>query len=98
MSEITPTRTAFLDLQEERRGMDEGYRFLDEKRLVLAAEILRVLGEYEQAWDKLSRRYTKAAEALMAAVSRHGLEGMQIYPPCATLRRSSKRVGTPCWG
>ena len=81
MSEITPTRTAFLELQEERRGMDEGYRFLDEKRLVLAAEILRVLGEYEQAWGELSRRYTKAAKALMEAVSRHGLEGMQIYPP-----------------
>ena len=81
MSEITPTRTAVLELQEERRGMEEGYRFLDEKRLVLAAEILRVLGEYEQAWGELGRRYGEAAAALAAALTRHGLEGMQLYPP-----------------
>jgi V/A-type H+-transporting ATPase subunit D len=83
MSEITPTRTAVLELQEERRGMEEGYRFLDEKRLVLAAEILRVLGDYQQAWGALSQDYVKAADALLAAVTRHGLEGMQIYPPAS---------------
>ena len=33
-----PTQSAFLELKEERVGMQEGYRFLDEKRLILAAE------------------------------------------------------------
>jgi V/A-type H+-transporting ATPase subunit D len=33
---IVPTRSAFLKLKDERSGMREGYRFLDEKRLILA--------------------------------------------------------------
>jgi V/A-type H+-transporting ATPase subunit D len=41
---IVPTRSAFLELKEERSGMREGYRSLDEKRLILAAEILAELG------------------------------------------------------
>ena len=48
--DITPTRSAALDLKDERRAMQEGYTFLDEKCLVLAAEMLG-----------RARRYTLAA-------------------------------------
>jgi len=80
MREVTPTQSALLELREERRGMDEGYRFLDEKRLVLAAEALRQLARYEAAMAEFNQRFAQAGDALKAAVARHGLEGLEVYP------------------
>lgn len=82
--EITPTQSAFLELKEERAGMQEGYGFLDEKRLILAAEILAELGRYEQEMTGLCAVYRQAGAALRAAVARHGLEGLDLYPRAAT--------------
>jgi V/A-type H+-transporting ATPase subunit D len=84
MSEITPTRAAVLELQDERRSMREGYEFLDEKRLLLAAEMLRELKRYESLWAQFQLRLQEAAQALREAVARHGFEGVQVYP-AATL-------------
>lgn len=84
MREVTPTQSALLELREERRGMDEGYRFLDEKRLVLAAEALRQLACYEAAMEAFSQRFAQASDALQAAVARHGLEGLEVYPVLST--------------
>jgi len=81
MSEITPTRSAYLELREEREGMQEGYRFLDEKRLVLAAEILQQLKQYEQLMSRFRIAYNEAARSLKRAIARHGLIGMEHYPP-----------------
>lgn len=81
MSEITPTRAAVLELQDERRAMREGYEFLDEKRLLLAAEMLRELKRYENLWAQFQVRLQEAAQALREAVARHGFEGVQVYPP-----------------
>ncbi len=61
--------------------MQEGYRFLDEKRLVLAAEIVRELARYESLARDFSTAMATAREALAQAVARHGLEGLQVYPP-----------------
>jgi vacuolar-type H+-ATPase subunit D/Vma8 len=47
--ELIPTQSAFLELTAERAGMREGYRFLDEKRLILASEILANLDAYDAA-------------------------------------------------
>jgi V/A-type H+-transporting ATPase subunit D len=80
MSEITPTRAAVLELQDERRSMREGYEFLDEKRLLLAAEMLRELKRYERQWAQFQVRLQEAAQALREAVARHGFEGVQVYP------------------
>ncbi len=79
MRDIVPTHSALLDLREERGGMQEGYQFLDEKRLVLAAEIVRELQRYEGGRQRFDRLFAEAAAALQAAVLRHGLEGMQVY-------------------
>src|SRR5690606_20236284 len=80
-----PTRTTLLELREERQIMQEGYRFLDEKRLLLAAEILRQLALYEAAMDQFRDRQQAAMEALRDAVGRHGLEALSLYPaPFAT--------------
>ena len=42
MAEIVPTRSAALELADERDLMRQGYRFLDEKRVLLASEMLRL--------------------------------------------------------
>ena len=39
--EILATRVAFLELKDERRLIQEGYELLDEKRVLLATEIMR---------------------------------------------------------
>ena len=80
MNDVTPTHSAYLELLEERQGMGEGYQFLDEKRLVLAAEILRELSRFEQTLPDFRSDYRRAGEALQAALSRHGLGGLEVYP------------------
>ena len=47
MNPVTPTRSAVLELREERRALQEGHAFLDEKCLLLAAEMVRGLRRYE---------------------------------------------------
>jgi V/A-type H+/Na+-transporting ATPase subunit D len=79
--EVIPTHSAYLELKEERVGMQEGYHFLDEKRLILAAEILKDLDIYSKELDAFDADYAVAAQALRAAVGRHGLEGLSLYPP-----------------
>ncbi len=83
--EAIPTHSAFLELKEERAGMQEGYRFLDEKRLILASEILTALADYSKELAAFRADYAAAGQALRAAVARHGLEGLSIYPPAPRL-------------
>jgi V/A-type H+-transporting ATPase subunit D len=77
---LSPSRSAFLELKEERQLVREGFEFLDEKRVILAQEMLRRL----KAWKALRERYDAlhedAAAALARAVGRHGLDGLGIYP------------------
>jgi len=80
MEITTPTRSALLELQEERQGMEEGYHFLDEKRLILAAEIVRELEKYDHVLELFGAASTAARNALRAAAARHGLQGLQVYP------------------
>jgi len=87
--EIAPTRSAFLDLRDERESMREGYGFLDEKRLILASEILDELKRYEQEMEDFRQAYGTASAALRAAVARHGLEGLELYP---TTRPSGNKL------
>ena len=81
MSEISPTRSAIIELKDERRAMHEGHVFLDEKCLLLAGEILRQLQLYAQLQRAMTDLQAAAGAALQAAVSRHGLNGLQVYPP-----------------
>jgi V/A-type H+-transporting ATPase subunit D len=81
MSELTPSRSAVVALKEERKAMQEGYVFLDEKCLLLAGAMLRELRAYETLIAELHGLQKEAAAALRAAVMRHGLQGLQSYPP-----------------
>lgn len=80
MSEASPTRAVVLELKEEQKAMHEGYVFLDEKCLLLAGEILRELARYAELDRALLGAHQAAILALQAAVARHGLDDLQVYP------------------
>ncbi len=100
MRDVAPTRSAAIALSEERQLMRQGFGFIEEKRMLLAAEILRQLRLYETARDKQEDLRRAAAEALARAVERHGLEALQAYPvPAASPRppavTASRFLGVP---
>lgn len=80
MSDFSPTRSAVIEMKDERRAMHEGYVFLDEKCLLLAGEILRQLAMHGRLQQRFAALHQAALTALQAAVSRHGLQGLQVYP------------------
>jgi V/A-type H+-transporting ATPase subunit D len=80
MGEFTPTRSLAIALADERRTMREGYAFLDEKCLLLAGEMLREVRRHRALVDELAPLQAKTERALAAALLRHGLNGLQVYP------------------
>jgi len=81
MADNTASRATLLALRRDRRIIEEGHRFLDERRVALAHELLRRARRYEELRAALERRHAQARVALAAAVGRHGLEGVQSHPP-----------------
>ncbi len=81
MSDVSPTRSAVIEMKDERRAMHEGYVFLDEKCLLLAGEILRELAHHGRLQREWLQLHDSALAALQSAVARHGLQGLQVYPP-----------------
>ena len=79
-NEQVPTRSAMLQLREEQGIIHEAYDFLDEKRLLLAAELLQQLNQYEKLLAEYEKLNQRAEQALVATVRRHGLQGTQVYP------------------
>lgn len=75
------TKSAALALADERALMRQGHQFLDEKRMLLAAEMLRGLKQHETLSADLAQALQAAQAALKLALQRHGLEGLQAYPP-----------------
>jgi len=78
--EQAPTRAAVLELRAERGMVEEAYDFLDEKRLLLAAELVRQLDRYEALGSEVREKTRTARDRLQAAVQRHGLQGLSVYP------------------
>jgi len=93
MSDANPTRSAVIEMKDERRAMHEGYVFLDEKCLLLAGEILRELERHGRLQREFLTLHDAATAALQAAVARHGLQGLQVYPP-TDLGRAQVRTRT----
>ena len=96
MSEASPTRAAVLELKDEQRAMHEGYVFLDEKCLLLAGEILRELARHAEFDRSMLAAHQTAIQALQAAVARHGLADLQVYPALdqahAVLARETRSI------
>lgn len=80
MSEIIPTRGAARALAEERSLVETGFEFLDEKRMLLAATLLKELKAWQDLRDEYTAQSADALEVLKSGVARHGLEGLQLYP------------------
>ena len=78
-----PTRAAILSLREERVVVGEAYDFLDEKRLLLASELLRQLETYARLSARIEALAQSAGRRLAAAIGHHGLQGLGVYPAAA---------------
>lgn len=83
MAEGSASRAALLALRRDRRVIEEGHRFLDEKRVALAHELLRRSRDYTAQRAAFLQQAAQARLTLAAAIGRHGLEGLQVYPPQA---------------
>jgi len=79
--ELAITRVAFLELKDEQRLVQEGYELLDEKRILLAAEIHRQLARLRtlRANSRLARK--AARDSVIEALDCHGLDELSVYPP-----------------
>jgi V/A-type H+/Na+-transporting ATPase subunit D len=80
MPEFSVSRAALLEVRRERVVVEEGHRFLDEKRILIAQELLKRLGHYQTLMQRWNQTLRVAQETLKSAVIRHGLEGLQVYP------------------
>ena len=80
MADVAPSRSAILELRDERQAMVEGHAFLDEKCLAIAAEIVKELSRYLALEADLKRASREAARALAAAIARHGLAELGLHP------------------
>ena len=78
--EVIATRVAFLELKDERRLVQEGYELLDEKRVLLATEMLRQLRHYLALRDDLSQNEQQARTALDAATDAYGFDDLTVEP------------------
>lgn len=80
MADVAPSRSAILELRDERQAMVEGHAFLDEKCLAIAAEIVRELARYLDLEAGFLGASRDASRALQAAIGRHGLAELLAYP------------------
>jgi len=79
--EVPTTRIALLELKDEQRLVKEGYSLLDEKRILLAAEIRRVLERLRIRRAQMTAGEEAARTAVVAALLREGLDGLAVHPP-----------------
>ena len=102
MAELARTRTAsrsaFLDLQDEQRLVNDGYEFLDEKRILLAAELLRQRSAWRDARTAFLAHWRQAANALPAAAADQGLEGLLVHPRYSLEAARLRIAKRPCVG
>lgn len=75
--ELPTTRIALLELADERRTTREGYDLLDEKRMLLAARMLKLIAAVEERRRTLAATRERALAALRAALERHGLHELE---------------------
>lgn len=94
----TASRAALLELRQEREVVQEGHRFLDEKRVLLAREILRRLEEYEKTRVDVAGAGLTARQALDKALGWHGLENLQVHPVRALIGDGPGIQETPFLG
>ncbi len=78
--DVVATRSVLLELRDERRFTREGHDFLDQKRMLVAGEMLRWLHRYEAGRAELLEAHSAARRALAEAVAMHGVEELAVLP------------------
>jgi V/A-type H+/Na+-transporting ATPase subunit D len=81
--EVPTTRIALLELKDEQRLVQEGYSLLDEKRILLAAEIRRQLERLRIRRAQIAAAQEAARAAVSAALQREGLDALAVHPPAS---------------
>ncbi len=76
----TVSRSAWLELKEEQKLVNDGYEFLDEKVILLAAEMLEQRQRYVEHRRRFLALCDSAAGQLGHAAADQGLDGLQVYP------------------
>lgn len=76
----TVSRSAYLALKEEQQLVTTGYEFLDEKRILMAAEMLHLRAVYREIRADFISSCDRAKEALVSAAAETGLDGLQVSP------------------
>ncbi|MGO8828041.1 MAG: V-type ATP synthase subunit D [Steroidobacteraceae bacterium] len=79
--EFTATRIARLELKDEQQLVREGYELLDEKRILLAARIRRELAQLAALRQESLELTRELRSRTLAALGRHGLDELLVYPP-----------------
>lgn len=100
MAGRTASRAALLELRNERQVVEDGHRFLDEKRALLAHEVLARLQDFAAALERFRAHEQSAVAALARAVETAGLEAVQLQPPLRDVggelvQRRQSFLGTP---
>lgn len=81
--ELATTRVALLELKDEQQLVQEGYRLLDEKRILLAGEIRRQLAQLRERRREMQQAEEAARAAVVAALRRHGLDTLAVHAPAS---------------
>ena len=89
--DVIATRVAWLELSDERRQVREGYELLDEKRMLLAGEIMRELAAYAELAARRGRQQAEAQAATAGALAACGCDGLAVEPP-VDLRPARLRI------
>lgn len=92
------SRAELLELRREHEVVEEGHRLLDERRVLLARELLSRLRDFDERHAAFAEREREAHAALIEATDRMGLEQLQVYPPLdlsalETVRETVKFIG-----
>lgn len=74
------SRGQLQELRDERRVVREGFDFLEQKRMLIASELLRELRRYEEQYRVFRSLEQEARRALGRAIGFHGLQGLYAYP------------------
>lgn len=98
MAERSASRAALLALRRDRRVIEEGHRFLDERRVALAHELLRRAQACAGHQAAFAQAHERARAAFGDAIGRHGLEGLQVYPPAMVSAATARHDTVPFLG
>ena len=94
-----PSKTALLERREELRLVAEGKSVLEERRDILARELLELIGETQALAETYEKQHVEAWKALQYAILRYGSSGLAGIPPGQTQPdpgwKLLNRVGVP---